>query len=166
MGDVLYAGRWETPVGPLTALVDGDGALVRLLFARETAPADVVWDEARCADARAQLDAYFRGERRDFDLALAPRGTAFQRRVWDVLLGLPYGAVIDYRALAEAAGAPAAIRAAGRANATNPIPIIIPCHRVVGSDGRLTGYGGGLDAKAFLLRLEGARVENGRARRE
>jgi methylated-DNA-[protein]-cysteine S-methyltransferase len=165
MSGALYAARWETPIGPLTALVDDGGALTRLLFAREPAPAEaaVAWDEGRCAHVGAQLDEYFRGERRAFDLPLAPRGTEFQRRVWSALPRIPYGRTLEYRELAEAIGKPGAFRAAGRANATNPIPIIIPCHRVVGADGSLTGYGGGIEVKERLLRLEGAEVEKGRA---
>ena len=152
---LLYASTFPSPVGPLTALVDDDGALVELRFARHPPPDGVAWDDGRCAHVRAQLDAYFRGERREFGLELRPRGTAWQRKVWDALLRIPAGTTIDYRELAVRAGNPAAVRAAGRANATNPIPIIIPCHRVIGANGALTGYGGGLEAKERLLLLEG-----------
>jgi methylated-DNA-[protein]-cysteine S-methyltransferase len=153
---MLYASTFPAPVGNLTALVDEDGALVELRFERHPAPDGVAWDDGRCAHVRAQLDEYFRGERRAFALELRPRGTEWQRKVWAALLGLPFGATIDYRELATRAGNPAAVRAAGRANATNPIPIVIPCHRVIGADGSLTGYGGGLAAKEALLVLEGA----------
>ena len=154
-----YASTFPSPVGALTAVVDEDGALVELRFARHPPPGGVGWDDGRCAHVRRQLDEYFRGERREFDLPLRPRGTAWQRKVWDVLLRLPFGATIDYRELATRAGNPLAARAAGRANATNPIPIIIPCHRVIGAAGALTGYGGGLEAKERLLLHEGARKD-------
>jgi methylated-DNA-[protein]-cysteine S-methyltransferase len=149
-----YAARIESPIGPLTALVDGDGALTHLLFTHHPAPAGAVWDENRCAPVRAQLDEYFRGERDAFDLPLSPAGTEFQRRVWDELARIPFGETVNYRDLAERVGRPGAARAVGRANATNPIPIILPCHRVIGADGSLTGYAGGMDAKRRLLDLE------------
>ena len=158
-----YASRIDSPIGPLTALVDDGGALVRLLFARDAVASDVVWDDARCASVRAQLDAYFRGELRAFDVDVAPRGTEFQRRVWDELRRIPYGETISYRALAERIGRPAAVRAVGRANATNPIPILVPCHRVIGADGSLTGYAGGMDAKRALLDLEAGRASRAAA---
>lgn len=150
-----YASTFPSPVGPLTAVVDDDGALLELRFDRHPPPAGVAWDDGRCAHVRRELDEYFAGVRRNFTVALRPRGTEWQLRVWSALRALPYGATTDYRRLAASAGNPNAVRAAGRANATNPIPILIPCHRVIGSDGSLTGYGGGLDAKALLLRLEG-----------
>jgi methylated-DNA-[protein]-cysteine S-methyltransferase len=151
---MLYASTFPSPVGELTAVVDGDGALVELRFPRQPPLDGVAWDDARCAHIRRQLDEYFRGERREFELALRPRGTAWQQKVWAALCDLPYGITIDYRELATRAGNPNAPRAAGRANATNPIPIIIPCHRVIGAGGALTGYGGGLENKALLLKLE------------
>jgi methylated-DNA-[protein]-cysteine S-methyltransferase len=151
---MINASTFPSPVGALTALVDQDGALTELRFEHQRAPDGVVWDDARCAHVRRQLDEYFRGERREFDVALKPRGTAWQQTVWAALRGIPYGETINYRVLAGLAGKPDAARAAGRANATNPIPIIIPCHRVIGAGGGLTGYGGGLDAKRMLLELE------------
>ena len=155
----LVATHIESPVGTLAALVDGEGALAALFFPHQhqRVPAGVPWDETLGADAAAQLGEYFRGERRSFDLALAPRGTDFQLAVWDELVRIPYGATLSYRALAERVGRPNASRAVGRANATNPIPIIIPCHRVIGTDGSLTGYGGGMDTKTMLLELERAK---------
>jgi methylated-DNA-[protein]-cysteine S-methyltransferase len=105
-------------------------------------------------EARRQLDAYFRRELRVFTLPLRPRGTEFQRLVWNALASIRYGATVSYRELAERIGRPTAIRAVGAANGANPIPIIVPCHRVIGSGGALTGYGGGLPAKAALLALE------------
>lgn len=102
----------------------------------------------------AQLAEYFAGARREFDLPLAPRGTAFQQRVWEELRRIPYGETISYAELARRVGRPGASRAVGRANATNPIAVIVPCHRVIGSDGALTGYAGGEPLKRALLELE------------
>lgn len=150
----LYATRIDTPIGALTALVDEAGALARLLFPHQPAPADAAPDDARGAAVAAQLAEYFRGERRSFDLALAPAGTPFQRAVWDELQRIPYGGTVSYRALAERVGRPKASRAVGRANATNPLPIVVPCHRVIGADGSPTGYAGGIGAKTTLLALE------------
>jgi methylated-DNA-[protein]-cysteine S-methyltransferase len=153
-----YFGRVESPVGPLVATVDEEGRLVRLAFddGRDATPAGAVADAGRCGRVIAQLREYLAGERRDFDLVLAPRGTASQQRVWEELTRIPYGATISYRELARRVGNPAATRAVARANATNPLPVVVPCHRVIGSDGTLTGYGGGLHRKRFLLALEGA----------
>jgi methylated-DNA-[protein]-cysteine S-methyltransferase len=149
----------------MLAAADAGGALVRLSFrdgvyARDplaglgaTTPAP-----ERLARVVEQLDAYFRGELREFDLALAPRGTPFQQRVWDELRRVPYGGTTTYRELAARVGRPAAARAAGRANATNPLPVVIPCHRVVGADGSLTGYASGIHFKRSLLILEGATI--------
>jgi O-6-methylguanine DNA methyltransferase len=112
--------------------------------------ADIIETAAR------QLHEYFDGTRRDFDLPLAPEGTAFQCEVWRTLATIPYGQTWSYRDLAHAIGKPAAVRAVGAANGRNPLPIVLPCHRVIGADGSLTGFGGGLPIKAALLRLEGA----------
>ena len=98
-------------------------------------------------DAVEQINAYFRGERRDFDLPLSPAGTAFQRRVWNALCKIPYGRTISYGELAKRLGNPTASRAVGAANGRNPLPIVVPCHRVIGSDGKLTGYYGGTHLK-------------------
>lgn len=106
--------------------------------------------------AAEQLQEYLAGERRIFDLALAPRGTDFQLRVWRALLEIPYGATLSYGALAARLDAPGSARAVGLANGANPLPVVVPCHRVIGADGSLTGYGGGLDRKRLLLTLEGA----------
>lgn len=107
--------------------------------------------------ADAQLREYFAGTRREFDLPLAPEGTAFRKQVWAALLEIPYGETRSYREIAERIGSPKAVRAVGGANHHNPISILIPCHRVVGAGGGLTGYAGGLETKAQLLALEGAR---------
>jgi methylated-DNA-[protein]-cysteine S-methyltransferase len=106
--------------------------------------------------AHAQLDEYFAGTRREFDLPLAPRGTGFQRTVWETLDTIPYGETISYAQLAIRVGNAKAMRAVGAANGRNPLPIVRPCHRVIGADGSLTGFGGGLPTKQFLLELEGA----------
>ena len=151
--------RIESPVGTLTATVDDEGRLVALSFpgrGSATGPT-VAPTEPRFAGVVAELREYFAGKRRDFTLPLQPRGTAFQQRVWEELQRIPYGATISYRELAIRVGNPAATRAVARANATNPLPIVVPCHRVIGADGTLTGYGGGLDRKRFLLDLEGTR---------
>ena len=105
-------------------------------------------------EAARQLQEYFAGCRREFSLPLAPRGTEFQRQVWHALEGIPYGETRTYGEIARAIGKPKACRAVGMANHRNPLSILVPCHRVVGADGSLTGYGGGLEAKQFLLELE------------
>jgi methylated-DNA-[protein]-cysteine S-methyltransferase len=104
---------------------------------------------------RRQLEEYFAGSRQEFDLPLSPRGTPFERSVWEELRRIPFGETRSYADVARALGKPAATRAVGRANGANPIPIVVPCHRVIGSNGSLTGFGGGLDAKARLLEIEG-----------
>jgi len=105
-------------------------------------------------EARRQLEAYFAGELRDFALPLAPEGSEFQLRVWEELRAIPYGETISYGELARRVGDPGAVRAVGLANGKNPLPVIVPCHRVIGADGSLTGFGGGLDRKRRLLELE------------
>lgn len=149
-----YAHTLDSPIGPLTVVVNADGALTHILFAHQAPPADVAWDADRCAPAAAQLGEYFAGERTDFDLPLAPAGSDFQRRVWDELRTVGFGQVTDYGTLGARIGRAGAARAVGRANATNPLPIVIPCHRVIGANGSLTGYAGGMDAKRLLLDLE------------
>ena len=111
-------------------------------------------DKAPFVEVIRQLQAYFDGELREFDLPLAPEGTEFQLRVWNTLRAIPYGETISYAQLAQKIGDPKAVRAVGLANGSNPIPIIIPCHRVIGSNGSLTGFGGGLSNKKKLLALE------------
>jgi methylated-DNA-[protein]-cysteine S-methyltransferase len=144
----------DSPIGPLTMLSDGE-RLVGLHFAGFNSPLDAKELVDGVLDAaRRQLDEYFAARRVAFDLPLAPRGTPFQRRVWTALLDIPFGETRSYANLARAIGKPAATRAVGAANGANPIAIVVPCHRVVGADGSLTGFGGGLHRKAFLLRLE------------
>jgi methylated-DNA-[protein]-cysteine S-methyltransferase len=144
----------DTPIGPLLAAANDDGALTGLWFDREPAPG---W---RRADAlprvREQIDAYFTGDLHEFDLPLAPAGTAWQRTVWDALAAIPYGTTLSYGELARRLGRPAAARAVGAANGRNPISIVIPCHRLIGARGALTGYAGGLTRKGWLLAHEGS----------
>jgi methylated-DNA-[protein]-cysteine S-methyltransferase len=138
----------------LTVVVDGNGAVKRLHFGKLDKP-DAIEDDAAIAPVRDQIEEYFAGERRNFDLELKPDGTEFQRDVWNGLLTIPFGKTLSYGALAERVGYPGAFRAVGAANGANPIALIMPCHRVVGSDGRLTGFGGGIPVKAQLLMHEG-----------
>jgi methylated-DNA-[protein]-cysteine S-methyltransferase len=149
-----------SPVGPLRLAAEDDGLrLIEFPDPRHPVAPEDDWEEgdnAVLAMTRAQLGEYFAGTRRAFDLPLAPRGTAFQRAVWRALATIPYGETISYRALAERIGQPSAMRAVGAANGRNPLPIVVPCHRVIGADGSLTGFGGGLPTKRFLLQLEGA----------
>jgi methylated-DNA-[protein]-cysteine S-methyltransferase len=142
-----------------TLILVGDEAGLRHIHFQRQKNALVIQDDwernpAFFAPVKAQLRAYFEGELKQFDLLLAPVGTTFQRKVWKALRAIPYGKVASYKAVAEAVGNPRATRAVGAANRKNPIPIIIPCHRVIGSDGSLTGYGGGLETKKRLLELE------------
>ena len=143
-----------TPVGDLL-LVAVDGALVKAHFAPyDQPPGPPSPDEPVLAEATRQLREHFAGERTDFDLPLAPPGTAFQRRVWDELRRIPYGTTTTYGALAERLGDPKCVRAVGLANGRNPIAVVVPCHRVIGSDGKLRGYAGGIERKQQLLALE------------
>ncbi|MGV9276700.1 methylated-DNA--[protein]-cysteine S-methyltransferase [Streptomyces griseosporeus] len=147
----------DSPYGPLT-LVAEDGVLCGLYMTdqRHRPPEESFGtpDETPFAEAEEQLEAYFAGELKEFTLELRLNGTPFQRRVWDRLRTIPYGERCTYGELAAALGNPAASRAVGLANGKNPIGIIVPCHRVVGADGSLTGYGGGLERKQRLLDLE------------
>jgi methylated-DNA-[protein]-cysteine S-methyltransferase len=146
----------ESPIGLLT-LAGRDSALTNLRMVDQTyEPSRVGWmlDHDAFADAVEQLEAYFAGELTDFDIEMDMRGTEFQQRVWKALLTIPYGETRSYGEIAEQVGAPGAARAVGLANGHNPIAIIVPCHRVVGASGSLTGYGGGLDRKKTLLDLE------------
>jgi len=147
----------HSPVGPLRLVASARGLRGLYFTQHRHAPAvDPAWrvqDDA-FDDVRSQLDAYFAGALRAFALDLDPVGSAFQCRVWDALSELPYASTTSYGELAAAIGAPGAARAVGLANGRNPLSVIVPCHRVVGSDGRLTGYGGGLPRKAWLLEHE------------
>jgi methylated-DNA-[protein]-cysteine S-methyltransferase len=149
--------RIDSPVGELVLAADAHGLrFVSFESSKRTAPVQPEWkeDQVPFAEAIRQLQAYFAGELREFDLRLAPEGTEFQLRVWNCLRTIPYGETISYGQLAQKIGNPQAVRAVGLANGSNPIPIIIPCHRVIGSDGSLTGFGGGLSNKKRLLALE------------
>ncbi|MGU3361493.1 methylated-DNA--[protein]-cysteine S-methyltransferase [Methylobacterium sp. M6A4_1b] len=152
-----------TPIGPLV-LAGADGALACIGFRsgrRAVTPApDWQRDDGAFAQARVQLGAYFDGCLTRFDLALAPRGTPFQHTVWQALAEIPPGKTINYGELARRIGRPSASRAVGAANGANPLPIVVPCHRVIGAGGALTGFAGGLETKRFLLELErGRRTE-------
>ena len=151
----MIYGFLETPIGRL--LVARDTAGVRLIHFRAHKPA-ARWERHDRAfdDVATQLAEYFDGKRRVFELPLKPEGTPFQLRVWNALLEIPYGETISYGELAARIGDRSASRAVGLANGSNPLPIVIPCHRVIGSNGKLTGYGGGLPIKERLLALEGA----------
>ena len=127
--------------------------------ARKSDAALVSGNSAVLELTKTQLGEYFRGERREFDLPLAPRGTEFQQRVWRRLRAIEYGTTTTYGALAQELGNPKASRAVGLANGSNPIPIVIPCHRVIGANGALTGFGGGLPVKGALLELERSRIQ-------
>ena len=179
---MTYYDILSTPIGPLLLTSDGHsitrlymasftgGPTARAEFSAETSDstADLAtfgfaeeggWTQAPdlpvICEARKQLDQYFMQERVSFDLPLSPQGTAFQRRVWQELTTIPFGKAISYGELAQRIGNPQGSRAVGLANGKNPISIIVPCHRVIGASGKLTGYGGGLDRKEWLLRHEG-----------
>ena len=164
--EILYWHEFDSPIGRLLLAGDGE-SLIRVCFQsgpRPQQPADD-W-VAAVAPFRAaitQFGEYFAGERRRFDLPLAPRGTEFQRRVWRALREIPYGQTLSYGELARRIGNPSASRAVGLANGANPLPVIVPCHRVIGADGSLTGFGGGLPIKRKLLALEGAGAEESSA---
>lgn len=140
----------DSPIGALTTAVDETGALAWIDFH----PLEGDRDPIATAEVDRQLREYFEGTRTEFDLRLAEIGTPFQRRVWQLLIGIPFGETRTYGQLAAILGNPNASRAVGRANATNPIPIVVPCHRVIGSTGSLTGFAGGLDSKRWLLDFE------------
>ena len=161
---------FTTPVGPLLLLADDEGLIgVHFEPAEGGHRIDPAWRRAGEENAgtgatpavativatRAQLTDYFAGARRSFDLPLVPRGTDFQRRVWQLLREIPYGQTISYAELARRVGNPKAMRAVGAANGRNPLPVVVPCHRVIGADGSLTGFGGGIERKRWLLEREG-----------
>ncbi len=157
--------HYATLISPLGDVLVAGGAqgLRRICFLEGDRPAESGPDwvhepgSPHLTEPLRQLQAYFAGKRRDFSLSLYPQGTNFQRRVWVALCGIAYGETITYGELARRIGQPSASRAVGAANGRNPLPVVVPCHRVIGADGSLTGYGGGLPIKAALLALEGAR---------
>jgi len=158
--------RVRSPVGALLLVGDvgGEGLALRGIYfdgaphAREALPPGAREDAAVFAHVVEQLEAYFEGARTAFDIALAPHGTPFQREVWRALEAIPYGESRTYAEIANAIGKPRAVRAVGAANGRNPLSIVVPCHRVIGRDGTLTGYAGGIDNKRALLALEARRA--------
>lgn len=157
----LYYDTFDSPIGPLTAAADAKGALRYILFPDSRLPPAErePWHHEPDAllPARQQILEYLQGRRTQFRLDLAPMGSAFQLDVWHALAQIPYGETWSYAQMAHYVARPNACRAVGAANARNPLPIVLPCHRVIGSHGALTGYSGGLATKASLLRLEGIR---------
>ena len=153
----MFYTHLASPLGTLLLAAD-DSGLRQINFPTNKGPVspEPAWSEtpSSFSEIVRQLRAYFAGELETFDLPLAPEGTPFQQKVWNELCGIPYGETISYGELAKRIGNPNASRAVGLANGSNPIPIIIPCHRVIGSNGKLTGYGGGLPIKEKLLALE------------
>jgi methylated-DNA-[protein]-cysteine S-methyltransferase len=157
MNNKTFYTHVNSPLGLILLVSDGKN-LTGLNFQTEKRPIQIQpdWqeDDGPFAETIAQLQAYFAGERQDFDLPLAFRGTAFQQAVWQELQNIPYGQTTSYGELARRIGKPKAVRAVGAANGANPIPLVVPCHRVIGSNGRLTGYGAGLPIKEALLAHE------------
>lgn len=159
---MFYCDTFDTPIGALRLVSDGLHLCGLYMgeehFDRATTGQPMRHDSAPFVDIKRQLEAYFAGELRTFDLPLAAAGTEFQKRVWRELCTIPYGQTINYGELARRVGNPKASRAVGLANGRNPISIVVPCHRVIGADGTLTGYGGGLPRKRWLLQHEGVAI--------
>jgi methylated-DNA-[protein]-cysteine S-methyltransferase len=154
----------DSPLGPLLLTGDGEGLTGLYTDQHGRLPTELgPRIDEEFAEARTQLQEYFAGERDDFDLRLTAPGTTFQRAVWQALREIPYGSTMTYREVAEQVGNPKAVRAVGSANSRNPISIIVPCHRVVGSDGKLIGYAGGFSAKKWLLDHELATAHSARS---
>ena len=155
----MWFDRFDTPIGEMTVAAD-DAGLRHVLFPDNKYPpaGREGWRRDACAlrAPREQLMAYFAGELRTFELSLAPAGTPFQKTVWTALAEIPFGRTWSYGELARHIGQDRAVRAVGAANGRNPLPVVLPCHRVIGADGSLTGFGGGLPLKKFLLEHEGA----------
>lgn len=154
---ILYTQMIEAPFGPLQCAVNEAGEVVSIDFVASRGPrplAGAVVDPRRLEQLGRQLREFFDGSRKEFDLPLSPKGTEFQKRVWTELRRIPFGATRSYQEIAVAIGRPAATRAVGAANGSNPIPIVVPCHRVIGANGSLTGFGGGLPVKRWLLEHE------------
>ena len=162
-----FTHSFNTPVGDIFVAVSEEGVLLCLNLLKggdfekkveklSACGHDVRRDPLKCGEIERQLTEYFQRKRRIFDLELALEGTPFQLKIWGLLREIPYGTTISYRELAERAENPKAVRAVGRANSVNPIAIVVPCHRVIGADGSLTGFAGGLEIKRTLLELEGA----------
>lgn len=155
----LYYDAFESPIGLLTAVVNATGALTHILFPNHVhaTKGREHWQHAPMAVAqpRSQILEYLQGQRTEFELTLAPHGSPFQLQVWHALTQIPFGQTWSYAQLARHLDRPKACRAVGAANGRNPLPIVLPCHRVIGSNGTLTGFAGGLAIKAALLQLEG-----------
>ncbi|MBU6415979.1 MAG: methylated-DNA--[protein]-cysteine S-methyltransferase [Xanthomonadaceae bacterium] len=154
---MLYYDHLDTPIGPLLLVGDGEGLVYIGLprhGAAQPASPDATASKPKLHAAARELDEYFAGMRRQFDVPLRPSGTPFQLEVWGALLTIPYGETVSYADIARRIRRPRAVRAVGAANGANPLSIIVPCHRVIGSHGDLTGYGGGLPAKRWLLAHE------------
>ena len=149
---MLHYVYMNTPVGVLTIAEEG-GFITNIAFGERNFDG-IMGENAVISQAKAQLEEYFAGARREFDLPLDMRGTDFQKRVWSALLTVPYGRTATYKDVAIKAGSPKGARAVGMANNKNPIVIVVPCHRIVGADGSLVGFAGGIDTKRFLLELE------------
>lgn len=170
--DQFYYGSMQSPIGPLTLVVSKKG-LCKLKFGskdhnlpsikawmlKQSLKHELIENDKKIEIVRTQLNEYFQRKRKQFDLDLDLYGTRFQKKVWEHLLTVDYGSTISYKQLASLIGAPKAVRAVGGANNKNPIPIIIPCHRVIGTNGALVGYRGGLDIKKSLLKIEQSRLE-------
>ena len=148
---MIYRYSYETVLGSVT-FVEEDGAL--LAISTHHVYEGISQETDSIKEAHQQLAEYLKGERKSFDLPLRMKGTDFQQRVWNALLKIPYGETRSYKQIAEAIGNPKAVRAVGMANNRNPLLIVVPCHRVIGADGKLVGYGAGIEKKEFLLRLE------------
>jgi len=148
----VHYGYAETPIGML--LVAGEPGAIALISFRPLPRDEWSRDDSMFAGVITQLREYFTGRRKAFELPLVPKGTAFQLAVWNALTAIPYGETRSYSEIARAIGRPDAVRAVGAANGANPLPIVVPCHRVIGADGSLTGFGGGIETKRFLLELE------------
>lgn len=163
----VIATTMESPIGEIT-LTSAEGVLTGVHMHeqrhRPSLPPGCLRDDSALAPVVAKLDAYFAGELTEFDLPMEVTGTDFQRRVWAALCEIPYGETISYGELARRVGNPKASRAVGLANGRNPIAIVVPCHRVIGANGSLTGYGGGLDRKVWLLEHEASRRAGGQGR--
>lgn len=142
---------YETILGPVT-FVEEDGALLAISTHRSFE--GMVQETGLIKEAHLQFSEYLKGERKEFDIAFRMKGTKFQKQVWTALCEIPYGETRSYKQIAEAIGNPKAVRAVGMANNRNPLLVVVPCHRVIGANGQLVGYAGGLDKKEFLLRLE------------
>ncbi len=150
--------QFDTPLGVM-ALGEENGVIVRLYLPNSPTPRLMSHPTPLLEEGRRQLLEYFAGERKEFDLPLAPRGTPFRQKVWAALRAIPWGEVCAYRDIAQVVDCPKGFRAVGMANRSNPIPIIIPCHRVVAADGSIGGYAGGLELKRALLSVEGRALD-------